>query len=307
MASLIAACAVLIFVAGIFLIWKSFQPRDLTKPRRNWHRPALKSRTRNLALIGLLLGIVAWILTGYVITIILFPVLLAVGPGLFSASAAQNEIERLTAMEEWMRNLAGIMAVGSGLEQAILATGKSIPRPIESELNNLLSRIRSGLPIRDCLDRFANELDDSTGDMIVGMLKLASHIRGSGLPSFLNNAAATVADDVRGRRAAEVARRGPRTEARAVSIIATGFLCGLFFLSDFMAPYKTTAGQTVLIVLLCAFGATLLWMRVITRPSKLERFIGTTDRRNYRGTSAGAHRRNTATVNAEINRKRAAQ
>lgn len=307
MASLIAAVAVLFFAAGVFLIWKSFQPRDLTKPRRRLRRPSLNSRTRNLVFVGLILGGVAWILTGYMITIVLFPVLLAVGPSLFSAAAAQNEIDRLTAMEEWMRNLAGVMAVGSGLEQAIQATGKSIPQPIESELNNLLSRLRSGLPIRDCLDRFADELDDSTGDMIAGMLKLASRIRGHGLPNFLNNAAETVADDVRGRRAAEVARRGPRTEARAATIVVAAFICALFFLSDFMAPYKTPVGQIVLIVSLAAFGATLLWMRVITRPTKLDRFIGTTDRQNYRGTSAGAHRRNTATVNAAINRKRAIQ
>lgn len=298
--ALIAGTLVVLLAAGIYLVWKGFQPRDLTKPRRRTlnDRVTINPRTRNLAIIGAALGILTWIITGYAVTVVLVPLLFIIGPTLFSNSAANTEIERLTAMEEWMRNLSGIMAVGAGLEQAILATGKSVPRALDTEINALLSRLRHGVPIRECLDKFATDLDDSTGDMLVGMLKLASKIRGSGLPAFLNNAAASVADDVRGRRAAETARSGPRTEARWVSILAVGFLTALFFLSNFMEPYKTPTGQIVLVILLGTFIGCLLWMRLITRPTKLPRFIGTPDRANYRGTTGAAHRRTTRAANA---------
>lgn len=282
--SIYVVLIILAAAAGIFLIWKSRQPRDMTKPTRRRRRTTrMTLRTRNLLIVGIIAGIIAWAMSGYAITVILIPLVLTVGPGLFGNAQAQREIARLSAMEEWMRNLAGVITVGYGLEQAILATGKSIPRALDTELNSLLTRIRHSDKPKRALDKFADDLNDSTGDMLVGMLKLALDIRPDGLAMFLNSVAAAVADDVRGRRQAETGRAGARTEARGVAIATVVFLTALVLFTNFMAPYKSGVGQVVLLGFLAAFLGCLLWMRHITRPVGFPRFLGTTDRRDYKG------------------------
>ena len=66
------------------------------------------------------------------------------GPGLprlLGAPASAADVDRLETLEEWTRNLAGVLAVGVSLEQAIQAGLRSTPEPIRPQVQTLVARL----------------------------------------------------------------------------------------------------------------------------------------------------------------------
>ncbi|MFD6177254.1 MULTISPECIES: type II secretion system F family protein [unclassified Isoptericola] len=218
-------------------------------------------RTRILLAAGLGGGLLAWWATGWVLALLIVPVAVLGLPTLMSTRSAKAEIARLEAMEEWTRSLAGVLTVGIGLEQAIIISMRSAPGPIEPALNRLTARLRARWHTEDALRAFADDLDDATGDLIAANLILAARKRGSGLASVLEGLAESVADDVRARRQVEADRAKPRATARWVTIISASVLVVLSLASTYTATYATPVGQLILVVLLTAYIATLVWMK----------------------------------------------
>ena len=164
-------------------------------------------------------------------------------------------------MEEWTRSLSGVLTVGVGLEQALVATLRSTPAPIPPEVTRLVARLRARWATEDALRAFADELDDATGDLVAANLILGARRRGAGLASVLEGLAESVAADVRARRQVEADRAKPRATARWVTMITVGVLVILAVSGTYVEPYGTPLGQVILVVLLAAYVATLVWMR----------------------------------------------
>ena len=74
------------------------------------------------------------LLTGWLVAVLLVPAAVAGLPVLLSAPPAASKIDRLEAMEEWTRSLSGVLTVGIGLEEALVATLRSAPDPIRPEV-----------------------------------------------------------------------------------------------------------------------------------------------------------------------------
>ena len=85
-----------------------------------------------LLLVGIGLGLLGWVITGWVLALVIAPVAVIGLPALLSAPPAATQINRLEAMEEWTRSLSGVLTVGIGLEQALVATLRSTPAPINA-------------------------------------------------------------------------------------------------------------------------------------------------------------------------------
>ncbi len=79
--------------------------------------PNLDRTSRLLLLGGLGAGVIAWLVTGWMLAVIAVRSLTVGLPMLLSAGSAASRIERLEAMEEWTRSLFGVLTVGVGLEQ----------------------------------------------------------------------------------------------------------------------------------------------------------------------------------------------
>ncbi len=231
-------------------------------------------RLRTLLTIGLAIGMVGWLFTGWLILVILAPAALVGLPVLLTPPATATPVAKLEAMEEWTRSLAGVLTVGVGLEQAITATVKSTPDALRPEVTTLVARLRARWTTIDALRAFADDLDDATGDLIASSLILGATRRGSGLAAVLEGLAATVAQDVQVRRKIEADRSKPRTTARMVTIVTLIALGFLAFNQDYIEPYGTVMGQIILVILLSCYVLCLLWMRQITRPSALPRIMG---------------------------------
>ena len=230
----------------------------------NWVRGRLRRterRTWALLVLGLLLGVVAWQVTGWVIAVVAAP-LAAVGlPWLLSTQGPQETIARLEAMEDWTRGLAGVLHVGVGLEEALASSIRSAPTAIAPEVGRLVARLRARWNTEEAIRAFADDLDDPVGDLIAANLILAARRRGNGLSTVLEALARSVADDVRNRRQIEADRAKPRATARWVTIISVAVLVVLAISGDYVEPYATPLGQVVLAALLAAYIACLVWLR----------------------------------------------
>ncbi|MDN5805093.1 MAG: type II secretion system F family protein, partial [Microlunatus sp.] len=166
------------------------------------------------------------------------------------------------------------LTVGVGLEQGLIATSKSVPEPIAPEVNLLVRRLQARWDTEGALRAFADDLDDPTGDLVAANLILGARRRGRGLASVLEALAASVADDVRARRQIEADRAKPRSTARWVTIITAGVLIFLAMTGQYVAPYRTPVGEAIAGLLLCAYVATLIWMRRMAEGEEIPRFIG---------------------------------
>jgi Flp pilus assembly protein TadB len=226
-----------------------------------------------LLLGGLGLGILGWVVTGWVLALVIAPAATLGLPILLAAPPAATRTNRLEAMEEWTRSLAGVLTVGIGLEQALVATLRSTPAPINSEVTRLVSRLRARWDTETALRAFADELDDATGDLMAANLILAARRRGAGLSSVLEGLAESVAADVRARRQVEADRAKPRSTARWVTAISASVVIVLALSGSYVKPYGSPIGQVIVVVLLAAYVATLVWMRRMATGKPLPRFL----------------------------------
>lgn len=246
-------------------------PRSKPPIRRRYTR--ITPRTRLLLLTGIGLGVLGWAITGWVLALAIAPVAAIGLPSLLAAPPAASQITRLEAMEEWTRSLAGVLTVGIGLEQALVATLRSAPAPINPEVARLVARLRARWDTETALRAFADELDDATGDLIAANLILGARRRGAGLASVLEGLAESVAADVRARRQVEADRAKPRSTARWVTLISASVLVVLALSGQYVEPYASPIGQVILVVLLAAYIATLIWMRHMATGKPPPRFL----------------------------------
>ncbi|WP_243763438.1 type II secretion system F family protein [Allobranchiibius sp. CTAmp26] len=234
----------------------------------------MSPRTRALLLVGAGAGLTVALLTGWFVAIVAVPAFIVGLPVLLAAPPSTVEIGRLEALEEWTRSLSGVLTVGVGLEQALMATLRSTPEAVRPEVGRLVARLGARWSTEDALRAFANDLDDTTGDLVAANLVLGARRRGRGLASVLESLAESVAADVRARRQIEADRAKPRATARWVTLITLGVLVFLAMTGRYVAPYGSPVGQVILLLLLGAYVATLMWMRTMTRGRPLPRFIG---------------------------------
>jgi len=281
MTPLIPALAGALMVAGLIGVAVGLRPSPAPSPRptrrvrvRRWQ---VSRRTQVLLLAGLLAGGVIALLTGWLAAVVVVPAA-AAGLPVLLAAPPRTQLDRLEAMEEWTRSLAGVLTVGVGLEEALVATLRSTPEPIRPEVGQLVARLRARWSTEAALRGFADQLDDATGDLIAAQLILAARRRGPGLASVLNSLAESVAAEVRTRRQVEADRAKPRTTARWVTLITVAALAVLGLTGRYIAPYGTPVGQLLLVALLALYVAVLVWMRRMVAGTPLPSFIGTAAR-----------------------------
>lgn len=243
------------------------------RPSRPRKIRTVTKQTRMLLLGGFAAGIVAFLVTGWVLALVIVPVAFVGLPVLLSSSSAAQRIERLEAMEEWTRSLSGVLTVGVGLEQALVATLRSTPAAIAPEVTRLVARLRARWVTEDALRAFADELDDATGDLVAANLILGSRRRGAGLASVLEGLAESVAADVRAGRQVEADRAKPRATARWVTLISVGVLVILAVSGTYVEPYQSPLGQVILVALLAMYVATLVWMKRMAIGRAMPRFL----------------------------------
>jgi Flp pilus assembly protein TadB len=283
MAPLAAAAGVMLIGAGLVTIVAAFRaPADVTTPRRfrdvRRRLRAASAVSQRSGRVGFgaaaAVGLLVWVLSGWAVAAVILPAAAVVVPSLLRVPNAKRTINRLEAREEWTRNLAGVLTVGVGLEQAVISSLRTTPEAIRPEVAALVSRLRVRWNTEQALRAFADDLDDATGDRIATALIIGSRSRAQGLAIVLERLAETVADEVRMRRRIETDRAKPRAAARYVTVIVIVTTVALALMGDYVAIYGTGQGQVLLIVWLGLYLACLVWMRQITAARPMPRFLG---------------------------------
>lgn len=274
---LVPALAGALLIGGALALAAGLRPSpvDARPPRRRRLKP-LPRQTQVLLLAGLVAGLGALLVTGWALALVVVPVAFVGLPTLLSSGSAGAQIDRLEAMEEWTRSLSGVLTVGVGLEQALIATLRSTPATIAPEVTRLVARLRARWATEDALRVFAEELDDATGDLVAANLILAARRRGAGLANVLEGLAESVSADVRARRQVEADRAKPRATARWVTLISVSVLVVMAVSGSYVDPYRSPLGQIILVALLSAYVATLIWMKRMAIGRALPRFLTAT-------------------------------
>jgi Flp pilus assembly protein TadB len=247
---------------------------------RRWRR--VPRRSRILLLLGLAVGVVLALLSGWVIALLVLPAALLGVPWLLGRGDEPRQIDRLKAMEEWTRNLAGVLVAGMSLEQALQRSLRTCPAPLHREVSRLVGALNARTPTTQALARFADDLDDATGDQIVASLILGAKRQGEGLARVLQDLAESVSAEVRARQQVDAGRAAHRTTARGVTLIALFMIGALTLSGSYIDPYKTPLGQMVALIVLAAFVGILVQLRLMARTPLPPRFLKATVEREDR-------------------------
>ena len=282
MTGVLAALAGAMISGGILGIITGLRPAPIPETKRAsypsglWRRRwVVVSPTRRWAtLAALIAGVIVAAVTGWMIAIVILPVAVLGMPILLASPADTGRIDKLDGIAEWTRNLSGVLVAGQGLEQALTASLRSCPDAIRPEVGSLVARLRSRWPTEAALRAFADDLDDATGDLVAAALILGSRKRGPGLAGILTGLAESAAADVRARRQIEADRAKPRTIARLVTLLSAGALTVLALTGSFLEPYRTPLGQLILLMLLAAYTASLVWLKKAAQSPPPARFLG---------------------------------
>lgn len=263
------------------------RPADLAAPRRRpvrhllaslrGHTPAQR-RVRERIALAAGIGVVGWLVTGWMLAVVVLPAAAWGLPVLLQTSTSKADIERLEALSDWAQNLSSVLGVGVGIEQAITSSLRAAPAPIRPDVARLVARLQARWDTEAALRAFADDLDDATGDFLTAALLLGAHRRGDQLSNVLDGLAAAVRDDVRARRGVDAEQAKGRTTARLVTLISAVGLT-LMLLTPHADPYRTGTGQLILLVLLACYVACLVWMRRMTAAPRQPRILATEEAR----------------------------
>lgn len=274
----IALLGLLVILIGIFPSQEDPAGRPPGRLQRTWtrRRDIITPRVLIAAGIGLVVGIVLWLISGWPITILVGPALAIVLPLLVGSKSDTEDVDKLQALEIYTRNLAGIIGgAGTGLEVALPASVRTAPPAIQPAIERLAARLTSRWTIEDALRGLATDLNDATGDLIVAHLQLAAKERGPGLTKALQDLADDVFDEVKARRQVAADRAKPQQTIRLITIIVIGMFVGLPLLggSSFFAFYGTPFGQIVLLFWVAIYVTAIIFLKQWIRPRPMPRIL----------------------------------
>lgn len=286
MTAQVAVAAGVLIVGGLTLIlagasrrWAPRTPVRRPDGRSIWARltrrpPGPRGRRRDLILlVSTLTGVAVAALTGWVVVIVVAP-LLALGlPYLLSLPPARD-IQLLEALDRWVRGLAATLSTGRSVTDSIRLSRQSAPPVIADEVGMLVSRLDNRWDTHQALQRFADDLDAADADPVVAALILAADRGAVGASTTLRELAESIQDQLRGRRLIETERAKPYVVVRQVTVITMITLVGVFVLSPgFFAAYRTPIGQLVLSILLTAYVGSLILLRRRARQTPRDRVL----------------------------------
>src|SRR6476661_3176100 len=136
-----------------------------------------------LAAVGIALAVAlgTWVITGWPVGGVAAGCAAFFLPSFFTVGRLmERRIQRLEALEEWVRRLADSMAVGGAPIATIVRSAGRAPEAIRGEVGELAARLGTARWDRSvALHKFADRIDDSLGDVIALALEIAVSARAS--------------------------------------------------------------------------------------------------------------------------------
>jgi tight adherence protein B len=258
-------------------------PRQAGRAGARRRRRGTVAPQRRLWLIAAVVGVVAWLVTGWFAAGLIALAAAAVLPRLFGGQASRKRwIAKTEAIAAWTEMLRDTMAAADGVEEAIAATVPIAPVPIRQQVALLDARRRSEQPLADALAGFAADVDHPSADLVVAALSMAAEGEGSDFVGVLTRLATVTRDEVRMRLRVEAGRAQLHTASRIIVGVLVVAVVALSLLSrGYLEPYGTFLGQLCLIGVGGLFAGGVLLLERMSHIELPERF---TPRRPRRAT-----------------------
>jgi Flp pilus assembly protein TadB len=188
-------------------------------------------------------------------------------PGLLAGARTSGRAQaRLEAVAGWAESLRGTLQAAAGLEQAILATADTAPRPVRVEVAGLAAAIRAGVRLPVALRAFADDLDHPDGDRIVAALLLAATGRARSVADQLGALAAAAREQAAARLRVHTEWSTTRTSVRVIITITVVMgVAMVSFNRGFLAAYDTAGGQVMLLLVGAMFTGGFAWLARLSR------------------------------------------
>ena len=230
------------------------------------------------AAIALAAALVGYLVTGWPVGALLAGLVAGVVPGTLGRIRQETTtVARTEAVAAWTEMLRDTLAAAAGLEEAIGATAAAAPEPIRVEVERLGRRLEHG-SLPDALERFADELANPAGDLVVAALLTAARREARELVPLLTALATSARSEAEMRMRVHVSRARIRTAVRVV-IGTLGLFAGglLLFNRPYLAPYGTAVGQVVLLGVGAVFASGWWLLQKMATIEAPERFLARPD------------------------------
>jgi hypothetical protein len=261
--------------AGLCLVIAGARRSPTAVAERSARRAALDTRRLRHGGLAVAAGLVAFLVTRWPVAIPL-AMLAVLGLRGLAVRPAGHVVEKIEAIASWTEMLRDTLAGAAGLTQALIATAPICPRAIREDVNTLGSRLSNGVAVEAALRAFADEVADPAADVVVAALLMAATERAHRLGDLLGALAASTREEVAMRQAVEASRASARSAVRTVTGFSLGFVALMvLFARPYLAPYRTAAGQVVLVVVGALFGLGLWMMAVMVRARPASRLFAT--------------------------------
>jgi Flp pilus assembly protein TadB len=202
-----------------------------------------------------------------------------------SERSAMRQVE---ALAMWTESLRDTIAGAVGLEQAIPSSARAADPVLRPHLNALMDRLRGRMALAEALQFFADDLNDSSADLVIGALILSAQLRGPGLRDVLTALAKSAREEVDLRQRIIAQRAGTRRSVQIIAGVVVAFVLGMaLFNRSYVAAYDTGLGQFVLAVVLGLFGVGFFWLRRLAKVESPSRFLVRAEGTNHVPTRDG--------------------
>ena len=280
MGALIAAGSGALAVTGVILLLTGLRHRVQPSPAGEPLSARLANRWRMITPRGriwigasLTAGVVTGISTGWLAALVLIPAVLLGVPYLLS-EPANPEVDKLAALDRWLRFLGPSIATGKSIRDAIITTRSQVPKALTRPVARVVARLDLGWTTSDALIAMADELKSADADGVLAALAKASSRGGVGARPMLAALAENTQMRLRALREIASERAKPRAVVRQVVVITLAILAGVWLLSPgYFAPYTTPIGQLLALLLVGLYVGALLMLRRRTLPKPGARFL----------------------------------
>jgi tight adherence protein B len=208
------------------------------------------------------IGILTALATGWAVAAVLAAAAVWCVPRLIGRDReTAQRVARIEALATWAEMLRDTLSAAAGLQQAILAAAALAPAPIRGEVTAMADRISHGESLTVSLRTAAHELDDSTADLVISSLILATGHQTRHLSDLLGSLAQAAREQASMRMRIEAGRARTRTSVRVIVTTTLTFAVVIAVLSrPYLATYDTVTGQMVLLGAGALFVLGFFWL-----------------------------------------------
>jgi Flp pilus assembly protein TadB len=269
-------------VAGLVLLILELTRRGAGPGTPSRPRVRVSRRTRNRALLALVVGIGTLAVTRWPVAMIAAALAVLFLPAIISTRAPMQRAAVLEGLEQWTRRLSDMLTASRGLEDALEASARQAPAAIAPAVQALSRRLAARAPAEAALRAFAADIGDPAGDRIAAALIIATGRRGGSVRDVLNALARMMARDVATRREIEADRAQHRTTVRWLTLFVLGFTAFAVLNRAYSAPYGTLPGQVVMAMVVGLYGTGLSWLNHLGSVPAPGRFLDPDSGRSQR-------------------------